>query len=355
MKLSPEPRKQLYRDWCKGATAVSLAKKYKCKRQTAAVWIEEGQKAKPNWRDAPRPGRPQVTTAAERSSIRRSAGRDRSAPVIAAGMAKRRGAPLSSSTVRRVLKQGKNARQYAPVNRTDVLSAVNKEKRLQFCINNARAHKKHWVYTDCKLTNWYYSHHGWCLRAWQKGGGKEGVPRGKTTPWQVAMYAAVAHGHKSKLYLVAPTPPPGSKARKASEPFTSSDFCDMMAEMKQELEGWELGKRGGYVLIRDHATQHTSAESQAFLQLEGVKVKEDFPPQGWDLNIIENVWGVFVGKLVGKHAHTTDGVIKAIRQAWAEVPMETINKLVASVPSRMQQVVEKGGAWRVPKGHKHRV
>ena len=110
------------------------------------------------------------------------------------------------------------------------------------------------------------------------------------------------------------------------------------------------GQEGGYVLIRDHATQHSSAESQALLQLVGVMVMVDFPAQGWDLNIIENVWGVFVGKLVGKHAHTTDGVIKAIRQAWAEVPMEAINKLVASVPSRMQQVVEKGGHGGCPRG-----
>lgn len=353
MKLSKEQREDLYKKSQAGHSRARLSNSYGVSLPTVDRWIKEGGKKQPNWSDAPRSGRPLATTHAERGSIKRSAKRDKSVAEIRAGVGKKRAKPVSSSTIRRLLKGGRKSFSYEPLNWSDVLRPPNKQKRLAFCTDNLRANHRHWVFLDAKKHPIPKSPHGHHQRGWQQSA-KGGVPRGSGNPWVFQFYAAVAHGHKSKLHFVSPSPAEGSKARKSKGTMDSAEFEAVMTELMAEVETWYPAGREFYI-IRDRATPHTSAFTNRAMTRLKVPLKQDFPPQSWDLNVIENVWGVFNQKMQGKHATTSDGWRKKIKQAWDEVEQDTINKLVAQVPGRMQQIIKAEGGWIFKKGQKQRV
>jgi hypothetical protein len=124
----------------------------------------------------------------------------------------------------------------------------------------------------------------------------------------------------------------------------------MMAKMVPEIKGWFKGK-GHWYPVMDRASQHTSGASQTKLGQLGVTLRKGFP-QSWDLNIIENIWGVVTGKMLGKHASSTGGYRKCINTSWDEVEQATIDKLVAQLHSRMEQILEADGDWIMQKGSK---
>jgi hypothetical protein len=100
--------------------------------------------------------------------------------------------------------------------------------------------------------------------------------------------------------------------------------------------------------VLDHAKQHTSKESNAALETMGVHLLEDFPPQSWDLNIIENCWGIVENKLngmAGRSPTTSLGWRRRIQSAWQSIQQSTIDRLVDSLDERVQVITEQQGEW----------
>jgi hypothetical protein len=157
-------------------------------------------------------------------------------------------------------------------------------------------------------------------------------------------YAAVAHGRKSKLYFVPPSPLPGTRAHRSNTPYTAKHYVDMLKELRKEVEAWFPPPKP-YRLVQDNATQHTAKETRDYISGTSLKVLEDWPPQAWDLNVIENVWGVLNAKLLGAKATSSDGWRKAIEAAWKKIDISTINKLVEGVGQRIKKVIDADGAW----------
>jgi hypothetical protein len=102
---------------------------------------------------------------------------------------------------------------------------------------------------------------------------------------------------------------------------------------------------GDYVIIQDHAPQHTAKVSKEAVEQMGLPILTDYTPQSWDQNIIENVWGMFRNQLTGKKAKSTDGWYAAYRAAWGEVKHASINKLVDGMQARMEGIIEAKGTW----------
>lgn len=351
-RLSEETRAAVVADYSAGFSNARIAKRHRCSLPTVDRWVKEGAKARPNFSDKHRSGRPPLVPSSSRSAINRPAVRDKTIPQITAAFNKKALQPVSESTIRRVVAAGHNPLSWQPINRGRDLSALNKKKRVTFCNANQRAHVSKWVFVDGKYFYLYKTSHGFCQWSWAKPSNK-GASRCKGHPWVFFMYAAVAKGHKSKLSFAPPSPEAGSKARRAKVSFKGCHFRDMMKKMLPEVQGWFKGP-DKFSVIMDRASQHTSQASKAALVQLGVPLREGYPPQSWDINIIENVGGVFTSKLVGKHASSTEGWRKAIKAAWDEVEQHTIDKLVTQVPSRMQQILEAGGNWIKEKGEKHK-
>lgn len=345
-RLSHEQRQQLSSLYKKGRTMASLARQFKVTAHTIRRWVREGNKNCQNWRDAPGRGRPALLNSTERSKAKRSARAGHTVTQVAASLNNSRQQPVSKATVRRVLVAGRAPLVWGPKKRGRLLSDVNKKARLEFAQSNLEAHTGSWIFADSKHFFCYSDGPGAAKYQWQDIDSQVTLPS-NSNPTHVHVYAAVAKGSKSPLYFTAPTSPMGTKEKHSKEKFASKHFIKVAKQLHKEIQTWpKPGRRRP--LILDHASQHTSATSKAAMEDIGLHLKEGFPAQSWDINIIENVWGVLDTKmkgLPGRLPTTPNGWRRRLRRAWAQVDQATIDKLVGQVKGRLRRIVEEEGAW----------
>ena len=100
---------------------------------------------------------------------------------------------------------------------------------------------------------------------------------------------------------------------------------------------------GDRVLIQDGATWHRTRAVRGWLENHGVVELRDFPPCSPDLNAIESVWGWMTRRVAASGARTADDLKRAIRDAWRELPIETMRGYIGHVPNVMRQIIANGG------------
>lgn len=351
MQLTEAQRRELGSYANKPHNISALARKYDTSAQTIRRWVAEGTKANPNYADAPRLGRPTVLKATDRANIKRSGRRGLTATAITRNLNKHRDIPISQATVSRALAGKPNPLHWAPINRGKVLSPTNKTNRVAYCQANKNRHFTKWVFLDAKYLYMYDLTMGYRRCAWQDVG-EESLVEPATNPWVFCFYAAVAAGHKSALFFVPPSPPRGTQAHKCKGSLESEHVVAMLEQLVPVIDGWFQG-RGSWHLVMDNASQHKSAKTQLALQQLGVKVVKDYPAQSWDLNIIENCWGIMDTMLLGAKKRSTQGWYSAIERAWDKVQQSSIDKLVGSLRDRMHRIIDLDGEWiKAPKGSK---
>jgi len=179
--------------------------------------------------------------------------------------------------------------------------------------------------------------------SWQDASNPKVVPQ-CSNPKVFHFYGAVAYGHKSKLVFVPPTKGAMNPDPKKKVTFQSCHFVEAMHALSAELQQW-FPRGSKYTVVLDHARQHTSKLSKQELVSMGVPLMHDFPAQSWDLNVIEVSWAWLDGNLRGKNPRTWDGWQKAIKKAWDEVQISSINKIVDKVPNQVQKIVDADGKW----------
>lgn len=345
-RLTVQQRKQIGELYKKGHSITSLSKRFSISRATVRRWIAEAGKPNPVWSDAPGRGRPLVLNSSERRKARRSARYGSNVTHVAASINKQRQQPASRSTVRRSLVTGSKPLYWGLKRRGRRLSAKNKAARLTFAMDNLHAQTRSWLFVDSKHFFFYKSGNRVVQWGWQQDGQKVVLPS-SSNPTHMHVYSCVGLGFKGKLQFTEPSPPLGSKQKHSDKNFTSHDFIQVAKRMKTELE--VVSKADArHPIILDHATQHTSATSKLAMKQLGLHVKKGFPAQGWDINIIENVWGVLETKLQGFRGRlptTSNGWRRRLNAAWDEIQQTTIDKLVLDVRSRLEGIVQADGAW----------
>lgn len=92
----------------------------------------------------------------------------------------------------------------------------------------------------------------------------------------------------------------------------------------------------------DNDPKHTATVVKDFLKKQSITVL-DWPPYSPDINPIENLW-YQVKKTVGaKRATNVNQLYDAFKEAWEQIPIQTCNKLIASMPKRCQAVIAAKG------------
>lgn len=73
----------------------------------------------------------------------------------------------------------------------------------------------------------------------------------------------------------------------------------------------------------------------------------DWPSKGCDLNPIESVWGYLVNSWEPEEERTRQQLLQHTLREWDILrgKPHIIEKLVMSMPSRLEEVIEKGGGW----------
>ncbi|GFU92802.1 transposable element Tcb1 transposase [Trichonephila clavipes] len=97
----------------------------------------------------------------------------------------------------------------------------------------------------------------------------------------------------------------------------------------------------------DNAPIHTAKIVQEwFAEDEGEVGHLDWPPKSPDLNIIEHLWGYLESKLRARFPppSTISALETALHEEWLHIPLQVVHDLYASLPRRIQSVIQsKGG------------
>lgn len=105
----------------------------------------------------------------------------------------------------------------------------------------------------------------------------------------------------------------------------------------------EMHPDDNYVYQQDGAPCHKSRKTMQWLADWKIKVIGDWPPQSPDFNIIENVWD-HIGRVIEKERYSNQNELwEAVKKAWYSIKPEFIEKLIMSVPGRLEAACKNNG------------
>ncbi|GFV01270.1 transposable element Tc1 transposase [Trichonephila clavipes] len=111
------------------------------------------------------------------------------------------------------------------------------------------------------------------------------------------------------------------------------------------LNLWQYFGEGPFLFQQDNCSIHASKLAQTWFDEMGVQ-KLDWPSQRADLNSIEQLWDELKFRLRSQpnQPSSLQALTSAAMDAWKAIPMVSYQKLVESLPKRVQAVIHaKGG------------
>ncbi len=96
------------------------------------------------------------------------------------------------------------------------------------------------------------------------------------------------------------------------------------------------------VFQQDNAKPHTAAITTAWLRSRRVRVL-NWPACSPDLSPIENIWCIIKRKICQRRPRTLQQQETYIRQEWDQIPTPKLQKLITSMPRRLQTVLKRRG------------
>lgn len=97
-----------------------------------------------------------------------------------------------------------------------------------------------------------------------------------------------------------------------------------------------------WTFMQDNDPKHSSKIVKEWFLNEQIKVL-DWPAQSPDLNPIENLWSDVKNEIAQHNYKNAEELWKGIQNAWYSIPKERCQRLVESMPRRLQAVIENKG------------
>ncbi len=100
------------------------------------------------------------------------------------------------------------------------------------------------------------------------------------------------------------------------------------------------------IFQQDNNSKHKAASIQVWLRNQEFDVLE-WPAQSLDLNLIEHLWAILKRKL-NQYDRPPNGMLELwehIEVEWEKIDKDTCQKLIESVPRRIEAVIKAKGMW----------
>ena len=125
-----------------------------------------------------------------------------------------------------------------------------------------------------------------------------------------------------------------------------SEVCvEILDNRGRESYQYLFNNSGNFILQQDSDPKHTSRFTRVYLERNTLNVM-DRPPQSPDLNPIENLWHILKERVHKDHTlKSLNELWKRIEEEWWGIENDIVSNLIASMPSRVQQVIEQGEGW----------
>ncbi len=98
-----------------------------------------------------------------------------------------------------------------------------------------------------------------------------------------------------------------------------------------------------FIFQQDLAPAHTAKGTKSWFNDHGVTVL-DWPANSPDLNPIENLWGIVKRKMRDTRPNNADELNATVKETWASIPPQQCQKLITSMPRRIEAVIKAKGA-----------
>jgi hypothetical protein len=149
-------------------------------------------------------------------------------------------------------------------------------------------------------------------------------------PKKVMVWGAIGYNFKSSLHFVQGT-------------VTGEYYYDnvIMGGFLDEAD--EAFQHTDWVLQQDNARPHIKKDIIEVMEYTGITILKPWPPYSPDLNIIERVWAIMKRRALEHRPKTIPHLKAVVEEVWANLSLDTINRLVAEMPRRLSQVIDNQG------------
>ena len=278
--------------------------------------------------DKPRSGRPRKLTA----QLRRRLGQLKSIyPKESAAFFARRlskgGTLVSVRSVRRALRSLGYSWRLRPKRN---LTLSQKRERVSF----ARLHLH-----DSWQHRWFFDESSFNLyrhekRYWVRVETDDAFSRPKLTEAQekvsVGIAVALRHGRKSALAFLPKS-------------WSGADLVDAWKNTLLPSMQWKSAGRERNELIIDNDGRHFTAVWKAYAEQARLSPLCPWPPNSPDLNTVENAFAWLKARVEDMEPRDEQSLREAITRAWLDFPLEMTERLVESMPRRLEECLRLQG------------
>ena len=332
-RLSLSDRQELINLHLSGLSNREIGRRLKCDEKTVRTTVKKHQNTG-SVRDAPKSGRPRVTSYREDNAIKIRSLRNRfeTAPQIQqqCNLVKK----CSLSTVKNRLKEF-NLKGYV-ARRKPMISAKNRKRRLDFVRCNEDHDSSYWskvLFSDESKFNRLGSN------------GRQYVRRRKDEEFNPRCSVSTLQGGGGSVLVwgIISTNGPGPIVRLQGR-INSTKYINMLTEHFLPYFGRNLDNNP--IFMQDNAPIHTAGNVKRFLEEHDIPCL-DWPAQSPDLNPIENVWHYIKQQLRNDKISNLEELWTKIKEKWDALSPKYCCSLIQGIPKRLQAVkLQKGYATK---------
>ena len=321
---------------------------------TAHYWISRHFSGDTSLSSKPKTGRPRKLNASLDTAIFETSQEDPFLPATQIRRDLNLSEQVCVQTVRNRLRaRGLRCRKSA---KKDYLKKVHKDKRLNFALLHSAWNEDRWknvIFSDEKL---FALGGNGRVRVWRPTDSPDRldpkyITSTRNTEWgrlTIMVWACISagDGNRNQIHLI--DPPRGQKRTLNSKYY-----------VREILQGVVMDKilrndprPDDVLLMQDNSPIHTAHICRDWIGRNRLKIVENWPPKGPDLNPIENVWAEIERILAHRQCRDKNELWVNVSQVFEDLtvdengnPTDYVKKLIESMPRRMGEAIQREGGW----------